>query len=195
MEEVPPLHNLSLLGLSTQKDGTVRLRALLRGAAVGFVEAGLAFARSDFQGSKERRAMKEAYADLREVWQRHIRDPSQPTDAGAKKIEKMMHTSRHIVMTWAQHYVNGRGSVVEAAESMIRSMKSPASAAEEGMYFFSALMENIEKKGVREKKINKLFAWAGGALSDYGQVSFLRGVLEDPEKVLELPEAQVDEAQ
>ena len=196
MEEVPPLYNLSLLGLSSQKDGTVRLRALLRGAAVGFAEAGLAFARNDFKGSKEHQAMTDAYADLREVWRRHIRDPSQPPNPKLEEVEGMLHTSAYIAMRWAQHYVSGRGNVMEAAESMIRSMKSPASAAKEGMYFFSALMRHVKDPDdeLREKKINKLFARTGMATSNK-KLFFLRNVLEDPEKVLQLPEAQVDEAQ
>ena len=154
-----------------------------------FVEAGLAFARSDFENSTEAQAMNDAYAELREVWRSSIRDPSQPTDANNDSVEEMMHTARSIVMTWAQHYVNGSGNVAEVAESMLSSMKRPASAAKEGMYFFTPLMHRVEEKGLREKKINEIFAEAGISLNDFWQKRFLQLAIEHPEKIPELENA------
>ena len=183
-------------------------------AAFKFAEAGLAYARIvsadgvlPFAWTKERAPLKEkydgerlamekAYADLCEVWRSSIRDPSQPTDAGAEKIEKMLSDSPSIVLRWARHYMNARGDEVAFAESVLRSLERPASEAEEGLYIFSALMNNVKDPDdeLRGKKINKVFDWAAVRLSEHKRWMIIRDVLEDPEKVLQLPEAQVGEA-
>lgn len=221
MENLPPLHNVatSMVVNLDDPDWRTALRAAVReqlttfAQATQFFQAGLRYARTVSANGvapyawtgertplkekydRERLAMKKAYADLRAMWESSIRDASQPTTEGGETVERYLTDSRSIVLRWARHYVNARGEEVAFAESVLRSLETPAREAEEGLYIFSALMGHIKDPDdeLRGKKIEKLFNWAAVRLSEHKQWMVIGDVLQDPEKVLQLPEAQLDE--
>ena len=221
MERLPPLHNVATSAPVNldHPDWRRAVRAAVReqlttfAQATSFFQAGLAYARTvsangvapfAWTGERtplkekydgERLAMKEAYADLKTMWESSIRDASQPTTEGDETVERYLTDSRSIVLRWARHYMNADGHEVAFAESVLRSLETPASEAEEGMYIFSALMGHVKDPDdeLRGKKINKVFNWAAVRLSEHKQWMVIGDVLEDPGKVLQLPEAQLDE--
>ena len=218
---MPPLHNVAtstIVDLDAP-DWRRALRAAVREQLTTFAQAtlffqtGLAYARTvsangvapfAWTGERtplkekydgERLAMKKAYADLKTMWESSIRDASQPTSEGEETVERYLTDSRSIVLRWARHYVNAEGDEVAFAESVLRSLETPAREAEEGLYIFSALMGRVKDPDdeLRAKKINKLFNWAFARLSEHKQWMVIGDVLKDPEKVLQHPEAQLDE--
>lgn len=222
MDSLPPLHNVgtSMPVNLDSSDWRSALRAAVReqlttfAQATRFFQTGLAYARTvsangvvpyAWTGERaplkekydgERLAMKKAYADLKAMWESSIRDASQPTTEGEKTVERYLTDSRSVVLRWARHYVNARGDEVAFAESVLRSLETPASEAEEGLYIFSALMGHVTDPDdeLRRKKIEKFFNWVAVRLSEHKQWMVIADVLQDPEKVLQLPEAQLDEA-